>query len=117
MGQPVVHFEVTGKDAAKLRDFYSKLFDWKIEVDPNMGYGMVEPAEGGIGGGIMQAQGDMPGYLTFYVAVDDLQAYLNKAESMGAKTIVPPTPIPAVGSFAMFNDPEGNLVGLFKGQM
>jgi hypothetical protein len=58
MGQPVVHFEVMGDDADKLQTFYSDLFDWKINSDNPMNYGMVDRegnvnADGvGIGGGI-----------------------------------------------------------------
>ncbi|MBI2913946.1 MAG: VOC family protein [Chloroflexi bacterium] len=116
MAHPVVHFEIAGKDGKKLQEFYGKLFDWKIDVSAEMGdYGLVEASEGGIGGGIFQAQAGMPAYVTIYVSVDDLQAYLDKAASLGGKAIVPPTPIPGVGAFAMFHDPEGNLVGLFKG--
>ena len=33
MGQPVVHWEIAGKDAAKLQEFYSGIFDWKVNVD------------------------------------------------------------------------------------
>jgi len=29
MGQPVVHFEVIGKDGEKLRGYYAELFDWE----------------------------------------------------------------------------------------
>jgi predicted enzyme related to lactoylglutathione lyase len=93
----------------------SPAFDWKIEVDPAMNYGMVDTGGEGINGGVFEAQGEMPSYITFYVQVDDLQAYLDKAQGMGGKTIVPPTPIPNMGAFAMFHDPEGNLVGLFQG--
>ena len=32
MGQPVVHFEVVGKDAKKVREFYGELAGWKFEV-------------------------------------------------------------------------------------
>ena len=54
MGNPVVHFEIAGKDGKKLQDFYGKAFDWKIKADESMGgYGMVEVGEGGIGGGII----------------------------------------------------------------
>ncbi len=121
MGQPVVHFEVAGKDGKRLREFYTGLFGWKIEVDPAMNYGMVETGgEGGINGGIMQTHGDMPAYVIFYVQVDDLQAYLDKAQGLGATMVMPPTPIPTpipgVGAFAMIQDPEGNMVGLFKGE-
>ena len=116
MGCPVVHFEVAGKNGKKLQDFYATLFDWNITVDPEMNYGVVETGgDGGINGGVFQAPPDAPAYLTFYVAVDDLQAYLDKAERLGGKTVVAPTPIPNIGAFAMFTDPEGNLVGLFKG--
>jgi predicted enzyme related to lactoylglutathione lyase len=115
MGQPVVHFEIVSNDAKRLQDFYTRLFGWKIDSNNPMNYGMVDTGgQGGINGGIMQAQGGMPQYLTIYVQVDDLQAYLDKAAALGAKTVVPPTPIPDTGSFAMFSDPDGHMVGLFK---
>ena len=113
MGNPVVHWEIMGKDGKKLREFYSSLFDWKIEYDAQLKYGLVDlRGEGSIGGGI--AENENAPLVTIYVGVDDLQAYLNKAESLGGKTVVPPTPIPNVGAFAMFSDPEGNIVGIFK---
>ena len=60
MGQPVVHFEVVGKDAKKLWDYYSNLFGWKVEAmgEGPTEYGVVSRednvnSEGvGIGGGI-----------------------------------------------------------------
>jgi len=116
MAHPVIHWEIAGRDAAKLQEFYSKLFEWKIDSNNPMNYGAVKAGgEGGIGGGICKAEGEMPSYVTFYVQVDDLQASLDKAVSLGGNQIVPPTPIPNVGSFAMFADPEGNVIGLFKG--
>jgi predicted enzyme related to lactoylglutathione lyase len=30
MGQPVVHFEVVGKDGEGLRNYYSELFGWEF---------------------------------------------------------------------------------------
>ena len=115
MAHSVVHWEIMAKDAKKMQDFYARLFDWKIDSNNPMNYGMVEPGgERGINGGIGAAQDGMPTYVTFYVEVDDLQAYLSKAESLGGKTVVPPTPIPNIGSFGIFTDPEGNYIGLFK---
>ena len=103
MADKVVHFEVVGKDGPKLMQFYGQLFGWT---------GMVDAAESGIGGGINAAQEGSDGHLTFYVGVDDLQATLDKAESLGGKTVMPPMEIPNVVTFAMFTDPEGHLVGL-----
>ena len=43
------------------------------------------------------------------------QAYLDKAEELGGKTVMPPTEIPDIVTLAMFSDPEGNLIGMIKG--
>ena len=119
MAQPVVHFEIAGKNGEKSREFYGKLFGWNFEVMKEVDYGLVAPAVPGtsIGGGVGATPPGAPPYLTFYVQVDDLAAYLKKAEAMGASTLVPPTPIPNVGAFAMLSDPDGLTVGLFRPNM
>ena len=63
MGQPVVHFEVIGKDGEKLQRYYSELFGWEIDADNPMNYGIImrdenlSPEGIGIGGGIMGMEG------------------------------------------------------------
>ncbi len=122
MTAPVVWFEILGKNAKKLQDFYGELFDWKINADNPMSYGMVEaggngeePGKGSIAGGIGSAQEGAPGHVTFYVQVNDMDAYLKRLERMGGRVIVPITEIPNMVTFAIFADPEGNMVGLVKG--
>src|SRR5262249_25340254 len=81
-----------------------------------MDYGLVAPAEGGIGGGVGRSPDGGPGHVTFYVEVSDPEAYLAKAEKLGGKKGVPPTEIPSYNlTFAMFTDPAGHLIGLSKG--
>jgi len=117
MASPVVHWEIGGNDTAKTREFYAKLFDWDVQAHPGMDYGLVAPAgEKSIGGGIGPVPPGGQPYVTFYVQVDDLQKSLDKAESLGGKAVLPPTPIPEVGSCAMFADPSGVVIGLFKPQ-
>jgi predicted enzyme related to lactoylglutathione lyase len=113
MANPVVHFEILGKDAKKLQDFYAGLFGWTVDANNPMNYGVVPAEEGGIGGGIGPAMGPS-GHVTFYVAVDDPQAYLDKVEKSGGKTIMPVTVVPDMVTFALFADPEGNVVGMVK---
>ena len=48
-GRPVVHFEVHGRNAAALQDFYSKAFGWDIHADNPMNYGMVHTNADGKG--------------------------------------------------------------------
>lgn len=117
MANPVVFWEVAGRDGAKLQEFYGSLFDWEINAQEQMGgYRLVQESEGGIGGGIMETAGDMPeNYLIFYVQVDDLQASLDNAVALGGQAVMPPTPIPGIGAFAIFSDPAGNNIGIFKG--
>ena len=80
MGQPVVHFEVIGKDGTALQSFYSDLFDWEMNADNPMNYGAID-REGvvtedgiGIGGGVGQGPEGYEGHVTFYVGVPDVNA-------------------------------------------
>jgi predicted enzyme related to lactoylglutathione lyase len=70
--------------------------------------------EGSINGGIYGVKEGVCPHVTFYVMVDDLQAALSKAESLGGKTVMGPTPIPGAGMIAMFQDLDGNCIGLYK---
>jgi predicted enzyme related to lactoylglutathione lyase len=115
MGAPVVHWEIIGRDANQLHSFYSELFDWKINSDNPMSYGLVEAQrEGTIGGGIGQADEGQTGHVTFYVEVENPEEYLKRVEKLGGKVIVPVTEVPNMVTFALFADPEGHMVGLVK---
>jgi predicted enzyme related to lactoylglutathione lyase len=117
MASPVVHFEIVGKDGESLKDFYKNVFAWEIDSDNPQNYGLVKaPESGGIGGGVGAASDGSPGHATFYIEVEDTDASLKKIEELGGKTVVPTTTIPDMVTFALFTDPEGNLVGLVKGR-
>jgi predicted enzyme related to lactoylglutathione lyase len=116
MGQPVVHFEVVGKDGEKLKSYYAEMSDWEVNDDNPMKYGLVEAAEGsvgpGIAGGIGQGPEGYEGHITFYVEVPDVEAALVKAESLGGTRIMGPETIMESLVLGQFRDPEGNVVGL-----
>ena len=118
MGQPVVHFEVIGKDGAALQSFYSDLFGWKIDSDNPMNYGIVDGkvnADGvGIGGGVGTAPEGYTGHVTFYIGVPDVEAALAKAESLGGSRMMGPEKVMDMVEIGLFNDPEGHLVGVVK---
>ena len=112
MPNPVVHFEIQVNDVAAGQEFYRKLFDWDINADNPMNYGVVDTQAGGINGGVTDATAGPQ--VMIYVEVKDLQASLDKAESLDGKTVVAPTEIPGVVHFAIMSDPEGNVVGLVQ---
>lgn len=117
MGNPVTHFEIGVKDDAAARKFYGDLFGWKITHHDATGYGLVDTDSGGegIGGGIAKPPTG-EAHTIFYVLVDDLQATLDRAEKMGAKTFVPPMQVPEGPEIAIFSDPEGNMIGIARGE-
>ena len=120
MGQPVVHFEVVGKDGDKLKKHYSELFGWEIDSNNEMSYGMVSregnqaPDGLGIGGGIGAGPEGYEGHVTFYVAVDDIEEALQKAESLGGSRVMGPERIMDMLDLGQFKDPEGHLIGLVQ---
>ena len=120
MGQPVVHFEIIGKDGDKLRAYYSDLFGWEFDADNPMNYGIVQ-REGnlnsdgvGIGGGVGVGPEGYAGHVTFYVAVPDVEAALTQAESLGGTRVMGPESVAEGVEIGLFNDPEGHVVGVIK---
>jgi uncharacterized protein len=110
MGQPVVRFEIGCRDQGKTEAFFADLFGWKIE---RAGPASMIDTGAGISGHITSLGHEPHHYVTFYVEVDDPQAYLDKAAKLGGKTFVPPVNIPT-GTFAWLGDPDGNIIGLWK---
>lgn len=120
MGQPVVHFEIMGRDGEALRSYYARLFDWDIDADNPYGYGMVAreanlTADGiGIGGGVGGTMEGRPGHVTVYVQVPDVEAALAKAESLGGRRIMGPDTVTPEIEIGIFTDPEGNMIGVMR---
>jgi predicted enzyme related to lactoylglutathione lyase len=113
--RPVVSFEIRGRDAKRLREFYAELFHWKIAVNEALGVARAEPGigppENGIGGVFLQ--GDTPG-VGIYVQVRDLRETLEKAVRLGGKKVLDPVDLPAGPTIARIQDPEGNFIGLVQ---
>jgi predicted enzyme related to lactoylglutathione lyase len=114
MGDPVTTFEIAGKDLKALGVFYQGAFGWKLGT-PQPAYTMVYPTEGGPVAGVLTAQRPgTSGHAMFYVEVADLDAALAKIEGLGGRTVLPTVAVPDGPTIAMFADPEGHVVGLWK---
>ena len=116
VANPFCHVELNTTDVKKAKDFYSKLFEWKLEDMPSPGgdYTMIRVGEG-TGGGMMK--NPVPGAPSFwlaYVLVDDIQASTKKAKSLGANVMKDVTEIPDYGSFSVLADPTGAHFALWK---
>jgi uncharacterized protein len=117
-----VHFEIHAADRPRAKAFYEQLFGWTVTHVPAVDYYLIDtgPGEPGINGGIVQRMGPNPDPQdpTPVVAhmctidVDDVDAYVAKALSLGGVVALPKMAIPGVGWLAYVKDTESNIMGL-----
>jgi predicted enzyme related to lactoylglutathione lyase len=122
----VVHFEIPADDVDRAKKFYGSTFGWELQT-MQMGegeYTIVQttavdeqtqlPTEpGAINGGMFQRDERLTSPV-ITIDVDGIDDVLKQIEDAGGSTIQPRTPIPGMGAFAYFKDPEGNVMGLFE---
>jgi uncharacterized protein len=110
---PIVHFEIGCRDRAKSERFFGDLFGWHMQQNgPASAIDTGQPAKDSRTHHVAEPRA-VQHYTMFYVEVEDVQAYLDKAKALGGKTLVPPIKIPT-GTFAWFADVDGNTIGLLK---
>jgi hypothetical protein len=113
MENTICHAEIPVTDLNKAKEFYSKVFEWKIEVMPEMNYATFETGTPP-GGGFNKVDMVKPGGVLFYIMVENIEKKLEKIEEAGGKTVSGKSEIPNVGWMALFSDVFGNVLGLFK---
>ena len=125
--QKVVHFEIPADDVERAKSFYGSVFGWELQTMQMEGgeYTSVKttavdeqtqmPTEpGAINGGLYQRSEQAPSTPVITIDVDAIDTALKQVEDKGGSTVVPRTPIPGMGAFAYFQDPEGNVLGLWE---
>jgi predicted enzyme related to lactoylglutathione lyase len=112
MSGKIVHFEINGPDEQALASFYTDVFGWQVQPQPQYQYGLVATGEGSLGGGIGRMEdGSGP---VIYIEVDRLDEALKSIAARGGSTVVEPTVVPGMVKFAQFKDPAGNVIGLVE---
>jgi hypothetical protein len=110
----ICYFELPADDTGRARKFYGELFCWQFE-SMTMGdtpYWTIKTPDG-ISGGLMsrQQQGQQP---VMYVQVENVDETLDSARSMGSNVLLDKTAVPAMGWFALLQDPDRNAIGLWQ---
>jgi predicted enzyme related to lactoylglutathione lyase len=103
------------RDARPAQEFYSGLFGWTFDPGDS-GYLHIKNGTeyiGGIPPKEMQNQQAPPHWLLYFM-VDNCENSTSKAQSLGARVLAPPMPIPNVGSFSVLQDPQGAVFALFQ---
>jgi predicted enzyme related to lactoylglutathione lyase len=111
MAHPIVHAEIRSADPDATRAFFGQLFGWGYPQGGFPGYTYVDSGiPGALPAGISPLQGGGE-LVTFFVGVDDMDAAVAKATSLGGSVVQEPTSVPGV-TFALIADPQGHVVGL-----
>ena len=109
----VVHVEIPAANVEAAGNFYQELFGWKLHHASETNYTMWEAGDGSSGGFPQVSEEAPAGHVLVYIHSDDIDADLKKAQELGGKVIHPKTEIPQTGWYAFFQDPTGNVLGLY----
>lgn len=114
----ITWFDLTVKNAPKVRDFYRKVVGWKSSP-VNMGgyedFCMNTPADGKTVAGICHARGEnaaLPPQWLLYITVADLDVSLKKCRAAGGKVLIKARSL-GEGRMAVIQDPAGAVAALF----
>jgi len=116
-GASVVWFDLMVAEPQRAKDFYSDVFGWRF-APPSQEYTLILAGDRPIGG-LYQGRSmvGQHGGIDIYFSVTNLASVLAKAKAKGAKVIIESMPIPGGhGSMALFQDLDGNGIGLVQGE-
>jgi predicted enzyme related to lactoylglutathione lyase len=111
-----VYVQLHTHDAAKAKQFYGSLFDWRLEDSPPGApeYTEIVTEAGPIGGMMRAASPNIPPHWLPFVQVDNVVESTTKAAKLGAKEIVSPTVVPQKGTYSVIADPTGAAIALWE---
>jgi predicted enzyme related to lactoylglutathione lyase len=113
-----VWHELMTTDTKGAISFYGDVIGWKTQVWEDGSYTMWASSQGTMGGvnplpEPAKKMGAPPHWMA-NVQVADVDGTVQKAEKAKAQVFVPPTDIPKIGRFAVFADPQGASIAVFK---
>jgi predicted enzyme related to lactoylglutathione lyase len=107
--------ELQTKDAAKSTKFLADVFGWAMKEDPKGAYTEFKVGGKSIGGiRPMGADDPFPPHWLIYIQLADCDATVKKAQSLGAKVLMPAMDVEKVGRFAVLADPQGAVFAVIK---
>ncbi len=113
----IVHFDLPADNPQRAKKFYEELFNWKLDLAPEMEYYLVETKglDGGqgVGGGMTKRQSPEQ-QITNYIGVDSVDRYMARVEELGGKVVMPKQTVPGWGYLAVCMDTENNTFGLWE---
>ena len=117
MANPFVHVELHTGDLKRAKEFYGKLFDWKLEDTPMPGggsYTLIQVGNGTGGGMTTSPAPGVPPHWLAYVGVEDVRAATQKAKQLGAKVVQDVMEVGEYGTMSVITDPTGATLAMWQ---
>ncbi|HEY3783006.1 MAG TPA: VOC family protein [Fimbriimonadaceae bacterium] len=112
-----VWHEISAPSIAKSIEFYTEALDFgsqEFDMGEMGTYHMLTKNGQGVAGVISPQQPGVPAYWATYIAVDDVDARVEKCKGLGATLVAGPFDVPTVGRMALISDPQGATVWIFR---
>ena len=111
--RPFASITIPVSDLKTAQQFYSEIFGWTFEPSPNTPDSIIFES-GNVKGALIPPSAAQPvGHIGAALASDDIDTDLDRIRLLGGQVQVPKTETP-VSWFAVFTDPGGNSLALFK---
>ena len=117
MGANFRHIELITQDLEKAKDFYQKLFGWKVRDLPDMPYSLFNEHVSPTGGMMKSPKPGSESFWIPYIVTDDITAVTEKARSLGATIHREVMVAGQYGWLSVINDPTGATFGLWQPKM
>jgi predicted enzyme related to lactoylglutathione lyase len=111
MANSVAKWQILSTDPDQTAKFYASLFGWRIDAKNAMGYRELKTSNG-VDGGVWPAPPEAHDFVQLFIEVDDIDAAIAKATSLGGSVIVPKSALPDGDTMAIIADPHGLSFGL-----
>ncbi len=109
-----INVEIPCTDFDKAKAFYEEVFGWTTNYMPEQDYMLFETG-GDLNGGFYKSPEHVGRQgVVNYIHVEDIEKTLEAIHRHGGQTIVAPKQVAETGWFALFSDPDGNVLGLWK---
>jgi predicted enzyme related to lactoylglutathione lyase len=110
--------DLSSSDAEGSRTFYSSLFGWGVDVNPDPqygGYGLARLGGSDVAGIGPTQSADAPTAWNLYLGTDDVDALAKRVEAAGGTVVAPPFDVGDQGRMAVFRDPSGAFISAWQG--
>jgi predicted enzyme related to lactoylglutathione lyase len=120
MNNPVYWFELPALDLDRAKKFYEEVFGFEMRLQNNAGYEMLwfpsKDNSAGASGALIKGMGYTPSLegSTVYISTDKIDEIIVNIGNAGGKIHVSKKDIGEYGYISIFEDSEGNRVGLHQ---